>query len=646
MKSKPPVKKSYGEVKGRIELNPKGFGFVVPEEPDKGKDVMIRQSNLNGAMNGDTVLAQVTRVRGDQRQGQIEEILARHPSNHQVIGTYHKSDESTFVQAEDKNFLYPIVIGRGMAGGAKDGQKVVAMIRKFPTGDQPPFGEIVTVLGYPDDTSIDFKKICYKYGLSQTFPEEVEAELEALRSYEITDGDREDRTDCRDLYTVTIDPADAKDHDDGVSVRLLDNGCYELLVHIADVSHFVRPGTALDTEGFRRGNSYYLIDRVIPMLPALLSNKLCSLNEDEDSLGMSVRIVFDKSGEIQSEEFMKSIIRIDDNISYDDAEKARVDTGHAYHGIYQIMSDLADILHSERRKHGCIDFDFPEMKIILDENDEVEKIVKVERLKTYSIIEEFMLAANMSVARLLEKSGRLMVYRIHEHPNHEKLEKFIGAVQAFGPGIDTRDRTDPKTLQKILTSFKGHPEEKLVNILLLRSLQEAKYSTENKGHFGLAVDSYTHFTSPIRRYPDLAVHRILKTQLGGKSDRQPARGDLAETCAHCSQTERRADMAEREFQEIKKIRHLTKYIGHVFPAVVSGVQHYGLFIELTDFGIDGLLRTESLGGEDLFYNRDLLQLKGRKTGVIYKMGMPMDVQLAKVDIDTQQIDLILPDRRN
>lgn len=638
-----------GLITGKLQAHAKGFGFLIPEIEGE-KDVFIPSSFINGAMNGDRILVQITREdkNGKKREGEVIQILER--ANTKIIGVYEDSKNFGFVIAEDTRISQDIFISKKDRNGAKDGDVVVVEITKWPEKRRSPEGVVKEVLGQKGDKGLDILTIIKKYGLPEEFPPKVQAFASGIDE-EIPLKEYKRRKDLRDVRMVTIDGEDAKDLDDAVSIERLDNGRYRLGVHIADVSHYVREKNPLDKEALKRGTSVYLIDRVIPMLPKKLSNGICSLNPKVDRLTLSCIMDIDSSGKVLDHEIVESVIRTNERMTYTDVTKILKDNDPELSKRYdyllddfKAMEELCNILYKKRTKRGAIDFEFEESKIILNEFGKPIDIKPYEREIANRIIEEFMLVCNETVAEHMFWSHLPFVYRIHEDPDEEKLEKFREFIYNLGYIVKWNGEVKPRNLQEILEKVRGKKEETVVSTLLLRSMMKARYSPESLGHFGLAARYYCHFTSPIRRYPDLQIHRIIKEQINGKIDGGRAKkliGIVDYASKQSSETERVAQEAEREVDDLKKAEYMQERIGQEFEGIVSSVTSFGMFVELPST-IEGLVHITALEDDYYVYDENHLALIGERTKNIYRLGDEVKVKCSKVDIENREIyfDLI------
>ena len=638
-----------GLVTGKLQAHAKGFGFLIPDKEGE-KDVFIPSNCMNSALNGDRVLVQVTREdrNGKKREGEVVNVIER--ANKRLVGVYEDSRNFGFVVAEDTRINQDIFISKKDKNGAEHGDVVIVEITKWPEKRRSPEGIVVEVLGKKGDKGLDILTIIKKFGLPEEFPLKVQNFADNI-SEEIEPKEYKRRVDLRDVTMVTIDGEDAKDLDDAVSIERLPNGRYKLGVHIADVSHYVREKNPLDKEALKRGTSVYLIDRVIPMLPKKLSNGICSLNPQVDRLALSCFMVIDNNGKVLDHEIMESVIRTNERMTYTDVTKILRDNDEELIKRYspliddfKTMEELCNILNNKRLKRGAIDFDFEEAKITLNDLGKPIDIKPYEREIANRIIEEFMLVCNETIAEHMHWTNLPFVYRIHENPDEEKLTKFREFVFNLGYFVRWNGDIRPKDLQKTLEEFKGKKEEVVVSTLLLRSMMQARYSPENVGHFGLAAQYYCHFTSPIRRYPDLQIHRIIKEHLNGKIDDTRAKKlvNLVDYASkQSSETERIAQEAEREVDDLKKAEYMQDRIGEEFTGIVSSVTSFGMFVELSNT-IEGLVHITALDDDYYVYDEDHLCLIGERTKKIYRLGDSVKVSCSRVDIPNREIyfDLI------
>ena len=635
-------------VVGTLQGNERGYGFVIPDD-EEIKDIFIPADGLNGAMHNDRVVARVNKkIIGDRKaEGEIVRILKR--ANKTVVGTFESSRYFGFVVPDDTRISGDIFIPKDEFNNAKSGYKVVAEIVKWPEKRRNAEGRIIEVIGDKDDPGNDIVSIIKAYELKEEFPEEVIRQAEAIPDV-VSEDMIKGRRDLRNLRMVTIDGEDAKDLDDAVSIEVLPNGNYRLGVHIADVSYYVTENSPLDKEALKRGTSVYLVDRVIPMLPKKLSNGICSLNPKVDRLAFTVMMDIDRKGKVIDHEIFESVINIDERMTYTNVYKILVEKDEELIKRYeylvddfQKMQELALILRQRRFERGAIDFDFEEAKIILDEKGKPVDIKRYEITIANKIIEEFMLVCNETVAEHFFWANVPFVYRIHEDPDPEKIESLAEFVHNLGYTLKGINKIHPKALQQLLEKIKGKNEERIISTVMLRSLQKARYSSNNAGHFGLAAKYYSHFTSPIRRYPDLIIHRIMKDYLKGRMDEQREEyleRNLPEIAKQCSERERAADEAERETEDLKKVEYMKQHEGEIFTGIISGVTSFGMFVELENT-IEGLVRLSSMDDDYYVFNEKMYCLMGERTRKIYRIGDEVRVQVARADVPTRQIDFVL-----
>ncbi|MCI8504754.1 MAG: ribonuclease R [Lachnospiraceae bacterium] len=637
-------------VKGTFIGNRKGFGFVAPEGlPGKepGPDIYIGERDTSSAMDGDIVQTAILYGRrwgrNQNPEGKIVRILER--AHREVVATYERSRHFGFAVPLDGRLGKDIFIPKEAAMEAQTGERVLVEITDYGNGRKNPEGRVTEILGQADDPGVDVLSVAKGYGFESEFPPGVLAEVKRIPE-EVSEKEREGRRDLRGLATVTIDGADAKDLDDAITLSV-ENGIYRLGVHIADVSHYVKEGTAIDREALSRGTSVYLTDRVIPMLPKELSNGICSLNAGVPRLAFSCMMELDESGRLLNHEFVKSVICVDRRMTYTavngilSGDEKLSGEYEDFVPMFQNMRELSLVLRKRRQARGSIDFDFPESKIVLDEKGRVVDIKPYERNAATMLIEDFMLLANETAAEDFFWQDCPFVYRTHEKPDGEKIRELALLISNFGYHLKMgQEEIHPKELQKLLARIQDSPEEALISRLTLRSMKRAEYQTECVGHFGLAARYYCHFTSPIRRYPDLQIHRIMTEWLAGTlSDRRKGHYEeiLPGVCRQCSLKERRADEAEREVEKMKKCQYMAEHIGEVFEGVVSGVTGWGMYVELPNT-VEGMVSLSSLGGDYYEYDQDRHCLTGVSTGRIYSLGQRLRVRVASVDTAGCTID--------
>jgi len=637
-------------LRGRIQTHPKGFAFLIPEDKDH-PDLYIHANDMKGTMNGDIVLARVSaKNENGKLEGEIVRIVKRAVT--QVVGLFHNHESFGIVEPDDKRITKDIFIKAENFKGAVTGQKVVVNILTYPEGRTAAEGEIVEILGHKDDPGVDILSIIRKHGLPEGFPgdvlEEAEAAPDAITEEEIA---QQGRRDLRNKVIVTIDGEDAKDLDDAVNVERLPNGNLLLGVHIADVSYYVREKSKLDEEAYNRGCSVYLVDRVIPMLPHRLSNGICSLNPRVDRLTMSCEMEFEP-GTMKRVRYdvFTSVIRTTERMTYANVRKILNDEdpeiAERYAGLvdtFKLMKEMALGLRSMRMRRGAIDFDFQESKVIVDEQGKPTDIIKRERSIAEQIIEEFMLAANETVAEHFHWLKVPFVYRIHEEPTNEKLMTFMQFASNFGYAIRGKGNTvHPRALQTLLEEIRGTKEETVLSTMMLRSMKQAKYDAESLGHFGLAAEYYTHFTSPIRRYPDLVIHRVMREVLENGGTLPENRFEalnvrMPDIATQSSERERVAVDAERDTEKLKKAEYMLDKIGEEFTGIISGVTSFGMFIELENT-VEGLIRLSDMTDDYYHFHELHMALIGERTSKIYRIGDEVEIRVARVNMSDHTID--------
>ncbi|ONK22463.1 ribonuclease R [Bacillus sp. VT-16-64] len=640
-------------VRGVLTGHAKGFAFLIPDEAGMD-DVFIPPHEKNGAMHGDHVLVRVSpSSSGSRREGAVVRILKR--GTVQVVGTYNESQYFGFVIPDDPKIADDIFIPKNANMGAVEGHKVVVRLTAYPENRKNAEGEVVKILGHKNDPGVDIVSIIYKHGLPLAFPDEVMEQANSIPE-EIVESEIGDRRDLRNETIVTIDGADAKDLDDAVTLSKLENGHYKLGVHIADVSYYVTEGSPIDREAFERGTSVYLVDRVIPMIPHRLSNGICSLNPQVDRFTLSCEMEINPQGEVVNHEIFPGIIRTTERMTYSDVNKILIDKDPELRAKYEplvpmfeLMEELQGILQHKRMKRGAIDFDFKEAKVIVDEEGKPVDVVVRERSIGERIIEEFMLAANETVAEHFHWLDVPFIYRIHEDPKEEKLQRFFEFITNFGLLVrGTANSIHPRALQEIIEAVREKPEEMVVSTVMLRSMQQAKYDPKSIGHFGLSTKFYTHFTSPIRRYPDLIVHRLIRTYLfEGKMDettREIWKEKLADIAHHSSKMERRAVDAERDTDELKKAEFMEDKIGEEFDGIISSVTNFGLFVELPNT-IEGLVHVSYMTDDYYHYDDRQFAMIGERTGNVFRIGDEITVRVIHVNKDEHAIDFEIADMK-
>lgn len=636
-----------GLVAGTFRSHERGFGFVIPDDPQQN-DLFIQSDLVNGAMHGDHVIARITKYLSDDRhsEGEIVKILSR--ANEKIVGTFEKSYSVGYVIPDHKKIKGHIIVPLDRSMGAKPHQKVIVEITRYPEPERNAEGQIIEILGDVDEKGVDVLSIIKAYNIPVEFPEEVIKEAKSIPQ-ELTPDDLAGRRDLRNLTMVTIDGEDAKDLDDAVSLEITEEGYYRLGVHIADVAHYVKENSSLDMEALKRGTSVYFPDRVVPMLPTELSNGICSLNPKVDRLAFSVFMEINNLGRVINHEIVESVINVNERMTYTNVykilEEHDQDLIERYRPLvpmFEKMKELALILMKKRSLRGAIDFDFEEAKIIVDEQGKPVEIGKYEITIANKIIEEFMLLCNETVSEHFYWANIPFVYRIHEDPDPEKIRRLNEFLFNFGVRIKGSGNVHPRALQDVLDKVKGTPQERIISTMMLRSLQKARYSDEHTWHFGLAANYYSHFTSPIRRYPDLIIHRIMKEYIHGKFDERRNEhysSILPDITKHCSERERNAEEAERDYEELKKAEYMQEHVGETFAGIVSSITSFGMFVEL-DNSVEGLVRLSSMDDDYYVYDEKLQVLIGERTGKVYRIGDTVEVVVTKADPKTRQIDFI------
>lgn len=649
-KDKYGIPERFGLVSGKIQVTKKGFAFLLME--GVSEDIFIPASELNTAMDSDTVLVKLTKhpENGRRGEGKVERVIVR--AFDTIVGTFEASKDFGFVVADDRKLSRDFYIGKKDTKGAESGDKVVVKIIKYSEQNRNPEGRVIDILGKAGSHEAEIQSIIRMHGLPEDFPKKVLRQADRIDTT-ITEEEIKRRKDFRDTLVVTIDGSDAKDLDDAISIKKLENGHYELGVHIADVTHYVQERSKLDVEALKRGTSVYLVDRVIPMLPKVLSNGICSLNPHEDRLTMSIVMEINEQGKVVSQQIYESIINSCERLTYTDVsdileEKTHIEKYDYLNETFVLMRDLAAILRASRERRGMIDFNFPEAKVVTDETGKVSDIVIRERRVSNKIIEEFMLKANETIAEYMYWMEIPFVYRVHENPKEEKIEEFNRLLHNFGYKIKgSLDEIHPREIQKILRQVEGKKEEALINKMMLRSLKQAKYSPFNDGHFGLAAEYYCHFTSPIRRYPDLQIHRIIKESLNTTMDKQRV-SDLevivANAAEQSSKQERVAEKAERDTVDLKMAEYMADYVGEVFDGIISSLTSFGMFIQLENT-IEGLVRMIDLSDDYYVYDEANMIYIGEHTRKTYHIGDEVKVRVEKVSVKDREIDFVIVEHK-
>lgn len=637
-----------GLVVGRFQGHSKGFGFLIPDKPEES-DVFISADSANGAMHNDRIMVRLLKQStGNRMEGEVIRILSR--ANNRIVGTFDDARKYGFVRPDEKRLPQDVFVSKECFNGARDGDKVIVEITRWPEPRRNPEGRVVDVFGRAGTPGVDVLAIVKKYRLPEEFPEEVLAE--AQRIAKIAPEDYQGRRDLRELPMVTIDGEDAKDLDDAVSLEKLSNGNWHLGVHIADVGHYVKEDSRLDKEAYERATSVYLVDRVIPMLPRELSNHICSLNAGADRLAMTCFMEIDPQGSVVSHEIMQSVIQVRERMTYTNVNKILLeDDGELkkryaeFVSIFQNMAQLMKILRDKRFNRGAIGFDFPEAKVLLDEDGKPRAIVKRVSDVAEQMIEEFMIVANETVAEEYFWRVAPFLYRIHEQPDPEKVEALNDFLHRFGYHIKGgADDIHPRAFQDIVEKVAGLPEERVISTVMLRSMRHARYHPEPLGHFGLASKYYSHFTSPIRRYPDLVIHRVIKEYLAkgslGKDRLEKLKVRMNDYAEQSTFREKLAEDAERESVDMKKVEYMERHVGDTFSGIISGVTSFGMFVEL-DNTVEGLVHVSTMTDDYYEFQERMIAFVGRHTRKVYKLGDPVEIQVVRVNVEERSIDFEL-----
>jgi ribonuclease R len=641
-------------VAGRLQTNPGGFGFVAPDDapPGEKRDIYIAAANLSEAMHGDRVLVRVERQTPRGLEGRIVRIIER--AHDSLVGRFETDAAGlTYVVPFDRRITADIHVPSGQGGAAEPNDMVVVQITRWPTATRGPVGRIVEVLGNINEPGVDTQIIIRKHNIPDAHSDEAVQEARRLGS-SVKPSDIRGRTDFRPMTTVTIDGEHARDFDDAITLEKLPNGHYWLGVHIADVSHYVAEGSALDEEAYERGTSVYFTERAVHMFPSELATGLCSLNPHVDRLVQSCLMEVDRRGHVVRYEMHDGVINSDARMTYTavnailtDRDPKTIAEYENHVPLFEQMRELFEILNARRRRRGSIDFDLPETEVILSEYGEIEAIIPAERNIAHRLIEEFMLLANETVAGHLADHGVPSLHRVHEAPDVKKVAEFEAFIEPLGYGLGAAGRSvTPKLFQKLIDRIRGTPEERPIAAVMLRTMQKARYDAMSLGHFGLAAEHYTHFTSPIRRYPDLVVHRTLRESRRGAmtdSRREELQDDLPDIAKHTSDMERRADDAERELLQWKKVRFMADKVGDEYEGYITGVAPFGLFIELIEHFVEGLVHISSMADDYYRFIEQQHVLLGENTKKVYRLGDKVRVQVVRVDMERRQVELGLVD---
>jgi ribonuclease R len=629
-------------ITGKVDMTADGAAFIVPDDEFE-KDVFVSARKLHNALHGDKVKVYIyAKKRGRKNEGEVVEIIQRLKTD--FIGVIKISDRFAFVSVDDKKMLQDIFVPLTDLAGAKDGQKVQVSITDWPEGAKNPIGKIINILGTQGENNTEMNAILAQYGFPLSFPKEVEKEAEEIPEL-ISEEELKDRKDFRETATFTIDPADAKDFDDAISFKKLPNGNYEIGVHIADVSHYVQPKTYLDKEAYSRATSVYLVDRVIPMLPERLSNGVCSLRPHEDKLCFAAVFELNEKAEILTEWFGRTVIHSDRRFSYEEAQEVLENKEGDYAEELVKLNELAYILRDQKFKNGAISFESTEVKFKLDESGKPTGVYVKERKDAHKLIEDFMLLANKKVAEFIAKKGKgkqkyTFIYRSHDSPNLENLGTFALFAARFGYKINMKtDKEIAKSLNFLMEDVEGKKEQNVLTQLAIRSMAKAVYTTKKTSHYGLAFDHYTHFTSPIRRYPDVMVHRLLAAYLNG--ERSANEDEYGTAASHSSAMEKRAADAERASIKYKQVEYLEENVGKLYMGIISGVTEWGMYVELIENKCEGMIRLKDIADDFYVLDEKNYCIVGQRKKKKYQLGDEVKVKVKKVDLSKRQIDFSL-----
>ncbi len=632
-------------VTGRVDMKSTGKAYVIPDE--NGEDIFIGPNNTGQGLHGDIVKVQLFPKRKNHKtEGQIVEVIERRKTD--FVGIITVSKQFGFLVPDSSSMPLDIFVPRENLNNAKNGEKVIVRIVDWPESSKNPFGEVIRILGQPGDNNVEMQSILAEYNFPLEFPKEVKDETEAMEDG-ITADELEKRRDFRNVKTITIDPADAKDFDDGLSLQKLDNGNWEVGIHIADVSFYVKEGSPTDLEARERGTSIYLVDRTIPMLPEKLSNNICSLRPNEDKLCFSAVFELNDRAEVQSEWLGKTVIRSDHRFNYKEIQAVIEGGDGEYKEMINTLHQLASGLREQRMNAGSINFQSEEVKFILDEKGKPVDTYIVAQNESHMLIEDFMLLANRKVAERIGKpkgnrKPQTFVYRIHDEPNPDKLQTFLQFIAKLGYSMNISNREKlVKSYNDLFKAIEGKGEKTLIETIAIRTMAKAEYSTQNIGHYGLAFEYYTHFTSPIRRYPDLIVHRLLEHYVLQNKPGLPE-ATYESICKHASDMERRAVEMERESVKYKQAEYLADKIGHKFPGLISGVSKWGIYVELEDSKCEGMVRYNEMPGDYYYLDEENYQVIGQSYGKTFRLGDPVVVRVKKVNMLKKQIDFVILDK--
>ncbi|MBU8892959.1 MAG: ribonuclease R [Bacteroidales bacterium] len=635
------ISKQGGYITGKVDLTLKGAGYIISEESDE--DVFVAQSNLKHALNGDIVKVYLfAKRRGRQPEGEVVEIIEKSKVN--IVGVVEVSKNFAFMTANSKQMPYDVFIPLPKLKGAKSGDKVIVRITEWPEKYRNPFGEVITVLGKPGENDTEMHAILAEFDLPYEFDKKVEQAANKV-SEKITKEDYIARRDFRDVTTFTIDPADAKDFDDALSLQKLGNGSWQVGVHIADVTHYVTPDSIVENEAFKRATSVYLVDRVVPMIPEKLSNMVCSLRPNEEKLCYSIVFELDNNADILDQWIGRTVINSDKRFDYEEAQ-AIIEGGNGeFKDELLLLNSLAQKIRTRRFKSGAISFERVEVKFNIDEKGKPLGVYFKENKESNQLIEEFMLMANKRVAEFIGKvekgkKAKTFVYRIHDKPDPEKLEKFSKFIQRFGYSINTSGHKNITTsINDLLDQVQGKKEQNVIETLAVRSMAKAVYSTKNVGHYGLSFPFYTHFTSPIRRYPDMMVHRMLTDYINGEKSKN--KDQYEDMCKHASEWEKRAAEAERASIKYKQVEFMKDHVGDDFEGIISGVTEWGFYVELNESKCEGLVHIRELDDDYYFFDEDDYSIIGKRNKKTYQLGDVVKIKIVKADLEKKQLDYTL-----
>jgi ribonuclease R len=630
-----------GYITGIVDLTMKGAGYIISEECDE--DVFVSQSNLNHALNGDEVKVYLyAKKRGRQPEGEVVEIIKKSKEN--FVGVVEVSKNFAFMTANTRQMPYDVFIPLPKLKGAQNGDKVIVKITEWPEKYKNPFGEVVNVLGKPGENNTEMHAILAEFDLPNEFDKKVEDAANNISEL-ITEKDYKERRDFRDITTFTIDPADAKDFDDALSIQKLENGNWEIGVHIADVTHYVTPESIVEKEAFARATSVYLVDRVVPMIPEKLSNMVCSLRPNEEKLCYSIVFELDENADVLDQWIGRTVINSNKRFDYAEAQAIIEGGDGEFKEELLLLDGLAKKIRARRFKNGAISFDRVEVKFNIDEDGKPLGVYFKEQKDSNKLIEEFMLLANKRVAEFIGKvekgkRAKTFVYRIHDKPDPEKLERFSKFIQRFGYGINTTSQKNiTSSINDLLDQVQGKKEQNVIETLAVRSMAKAVYSTKNVGHYGLSFSHYSHFTSPIRRYPDMMVHRMLTAYMDG--EKSMSQNKYEDKCKHSSERERKAAEAERASIKYKQVEFMKDHIGEDFDGIISGVTEWGFYVELNESKCEGLVHIRELDDDYYFFDEDNYSIIGRRTKKTYQLGDPVRITIVRADLEKKQLDYTL-----